>query len=183
MPSRTRIWAATIAAAGLVAAGVGAPAASAASTATTTAASATYRAPVVSWVAPIVLAVRNHTAVVWASYRCSGGNAGTHLFIGLKQGALVDTDEHSTSQYADTFYSTNYNSDGPGLSVTCNGRQQVQRFVLRPDPYWAGAEGPLVPFHRGRALVQFCLFDSTNTGEDDLSGFAFNYSMKRVLTV
>ena len=99
-------------------------------------------------------------------YTCSGGNVGTHLFIGVKQGPEVNATDHTSSQFANTFYSTNWNSDGPGLSLDCNGRQQNATFVVKPDPFfWNAANAPLLS--AGTAFIQVCVFDSTNTGEMD----------------
>jgi hypothetical protein len=173
MRIRTRIFAAAVAATGIVGGAAG--------VASATAPTAGYRPPVVSWVAPVVHALSNHTAVVHAKYQCSGGNAGTHLFIGVKQGAQINATDHTSSQYADTFYSTNYNADGPGLSLNCDGRSHNVKYVVAPDPFWAKAGATLVPLKAGKAFVQFCVFDSTNKGEDDPNGFAFNYSMKKVV--
>lgn len=141
----------------------------------------TYEQPVVQWVQPTVVAHPDGTATVHTKYTCFGGNAGTHLFIGVKQGPLVNATDHTTSQYADTFYSTNWNSDGPGLSLVCNGRQQNALFVVKPDPYFAfrAPDAPLLS--AGTAFVQVCVFDSTNTGETDPNGFAFDYSMRKVV--
>jgi len=145
------------------------------------AAAADYHAPTVKWVQPTVVAHSDGTATVHVKYTCWGGDQGTHLFIGLKQGAEIDVAEHSTSEFADTFYSTNWNSDGPGLSLHCNGRLQNALFTLKPDPYWAGA-GTAAPFHKGIALVQVCIFDSTNSGaEDDLNGTVFDYTMHKIV--
>ena len=139
-----------------------------------------YQNPVVDWVQPTVIARADGTATVHAQYTCYGGNEGTHVYIGVKQGPLVNATDHTSSQYADTFFSTNWNSDGPGLTLTCDGKQHTQGFVVQPDPYWAGAAGaPLLS--SGQAFVQFCIFDSHNTGENDPTGFAFDYSMRKVV--
>jgi hypothetical protein len=141
-----------------------------------------YHQPVVHWVAPVVHAISAHgSAVVHADYQCAGGSANTHLFIAVKQGPQVNTTTHSTSEFAKTFYSTNYNSDGPGLRLICDGRAHNRRFVLKPDPFWPNAGNNPPALHAGRAFVQFCMFDSTNTGENDPNGFAFNYTMKKVV--
>ena len=95
--------------------------------------SSAYAPPVVQWVQPTVHANADGTASVHVHYTCSGGNAGTHLFIGVKQGPEVNATDHTSSQFANTFYSTNWNSDGPGLSLNCNGRQQNATFVVKPD--------------------------------------------------
>jgi hypothetical protein len=117
---------------------------------------------------------------VHAKYTCSGGSAGTHLYIGVKQGPQVNATDHTSSQYARTFYSTNWNSDGPGLSLNCDGRSHNASFVLKPDPYFQNAASAPA-LGRGSAFVQFCMFDSHNTGEDDPTGFAFDYSMAKVV--
>jgi hypothetical protein len=171
---RVRSAASLLAAAGLVAV-FAAPVAAAP-------ASSTYQQPVVSWVQPTIIAHSDGTATVHTKYTCFGGNAGTHLFIGVKQGPEVNATDHTTSQYAQTFYSTNWNSDGPGLSLTCNGRQQNALFVVKPDPFFAFRAPGAPPLSAGTAFVQVCVFDSTNTGETDLNGFAFDYSMRKVVT-
>ena len=141
--------------------------------------SSAYAPPVVQWVQPTVHANADGTASVHVHYTCSGGNAGTHLFIGVKQGPEVNATDHTSSAFAQTFYSTNWNSDGPGLSLTCNGRQQNATFVVKPDPFfWNAANAPLLS--AGTAFIQVCVFDSTNTGEMDPNGFAFDYSMRKV---
>jgi hypothetical protein len=169
---RVRLLASLLAATALVVAIVGPAAAAKPSSA--------YAAPVVNWVQPTVIANADGSATVHVHYTCSGGNIGTHLFIGLKQGPEVNATDHTSSQYANTFYSTNYNADGPGLSLDCNGRMQNARFVLKPDPYfWNAANAPLLS--AGAAFVQVCVFDSTNQGDMDPNGFVFDYSMRMVV--
>jgi hypothetical protein len=144
--------------------------------------SAAEAPPDVEWVAPVVHAnADSGTAVVHAKYRCYGGNEGTHLYIGVKQGPEVNATDHTSSQYARTFYSTNWNADGPGLSLNCDGVSHNASFEVKPDPwYWNAADAPALG--SGQAFVQFCVFDSTAVGEDDLSqGFAFDYSMRKVV--
>jgi hypothetical protein len=139
-----------------------------------------YAPPSVQWVQPTVVAHKDGSATVHVHYTCFGGNAHTHLFIGVKQGPEVNATDHTSSQFANTFYSTNWNSDGPGLSLNCNGRQQNALFLVKPDPYfWNAADAPLLS--RGTAFVQVCIFDSTNTGETDPNGFGFDYSMRQVV--
>lgn len=141
-----------------------------------------YSPPAVEWVSPVVHAnAASGAAVVHAKYRCYGGNEGTHLYIGVKQGPEVNATDHTSSQYARTFYSTNWNADGPGLSLNCDGVSHNTSFVVKPDPYWGGAAGAPA-LSTGQAFVQFCIFDSTAVGESDLSqGFAFDYSMRKVV--
>lgn len=151
--------------------------AAAATVSAATATAAPYQPPVVQWVGDVVQApVGTHTAIVRAQYRCFGGEP-THLYIGLKQGPRVNDTTHTTSDYARAFYSTNYNADGPSLSLNCDGQSHKRAFTLRPQP---GFEQK-APLRDGPAFVQFCIFDSTNSGaEGDENGFAFDYSMKTV---
>jgi hypothetical protein len=170
---RARSAASLLAAAGLVAV-FAAPVAAAP-------ASSTYQQPVVSWVQPTIIAHADGTATVHTKYTCFGGNAHTHLFIGVKQGPEVNATDHTSSGFAETFYSTNWNADGPGLSLDCNGRQQNALFVVKPDAFfWNAPNAPLLS--AGTAFVQVCVFDSTNTSETDPNGFAFDYSMRKVVT-
>lgn len=137
----------------------------------------TYQPPKVLRVENVVQApAHTHTAIVRATYQCWGGNAHTHLFIAVKQGPRVNATTHTSSDFARAFYSTNYDSDGPSLSLNCNGVAHKRAFVLEPQP---GFEQK-APLRNGPAFVQFCLFDSTNTGENDPNGFAFDYSMRQV---
>jgi len=104
----------------------------------------------------------------------------THLYVGVKQGPMVDTDEHSSSDFADTFYSTNWKSDAGPNVVNCDGRQHTKTLVLKPQPGFV----PKVPrLHSGPALVQLCLFDNvTQIGPDGPvdGGFGFDYTMQQV---
>jgi hypothetical protein len=136
-----------------------------------------YQSPVVNWMDPVVHYYDDGSAVVHAQYTCWGGNVGTHLFIGLKQGPDVNATTNTSSEFADTFFSTNWNSDGPGLSLNCTGHKQNQQFVLYDDPYWAHS-GDAPGFHNGTALVQFCLFDSTG---DEENGAVFHYTMQKIV--
>jgi hypothetical protein len=172
MRTRTRILAAGIAAAGLLAGAIG--------TASASAPSKGHQAPVVEWVSPVVHALSSGGAVVHAKYKCSGGSP-NHLFIGVKQGPQINATDHTSSQYARTFYSTNYASDTGSLALNCDGRSHNSKFVVQPDPYWPGAGNSPPALKSGRAFVQFCVFDSTNKGDDDPNGFAFDYSMKKVV--
>jgi hypothetical protein len=142
--------------------------------------SGAYQPPVVNWVQPTVVAHPDGTATVHVQYTCFGGNAHNHLFIAVKQGPEVNATDHTSSQFADTFYSTNWNSDGPGLSLDCSGRKVNALFTLKPDPFFfKAATAPALG--AGQAFVQVCVFDSTNTGESDPNGFAFDYSMRKVV--
>ena len=143
-----------------------------------------YQAPVVNKVNPVVVADPTGavSAVVHASYTCYGGNP-THLYIGLKQGPLIDATEHTSSQFAETFFSTNWNADQGSLALNCDGKMHEQGFTLKPDDYFTNVVhgGSTPPMRAGQAFVQFCLFDSTALGEGSEQGFAFDYSMKKVV--
>jgi hypothetical protein len=147
------------------------------------AAPATYQQPTVESVSSTVIAspAGGGFALVQARYRCFGGDAGTHLFIAVKQGPGVSPENPSSSPSMTAFYSTNYNSDGPALRLHCDGASHTQMFRLKNDPYWVNAQQGL-QLTSGPALVQFCLFDSTSSEGSD-SGFAFDYSMKTVRVV
>jgi hypothetical protein len=142
-----------------------------------------YQPPRVLKLAPIVT-TGDGTAFVTATYQCWGGQGGgSHLYIGLKQGPKVNAQNHTTSSWARTFYSTNWNFfvDDRGLVATCDGTVRTDTFELQPDPFWAHA-GDAPALRTGAALVQFCLFDSTNSGaEGDPTGFAWKYQMRGVL--
>ena len=142
--------------------------------------SSTYQQPVVGWVQPTIIAHADGTATVHTKYTCFGGNARTHLYIGLKQGPEVNATDHTSSGFAETFYSTNWNSDSGSNALVCDGHKHNQTFTVKPDPYfWNAANAPLLS--SGQAFVQFCIFDSTNTGEGDPNGFGFDYSMRKVV--
>ena len=144
--------------------------------------SSAYQPPVVSWVQPTVVAHADGTATVHVHYTCWGGSVGTHAFIGVKQGPDVNATDHTSSQFAETFYSTNWNADGPGNALTCDGKQQNQQFTVKPDPFFALGNPTAPALSRGTAFIQVCVFDSTNQGENDPNGFAFDYSMRKIVT-
>ena len=62
------------------------------------------------------------------------------------------------------------------------GTKQNQRFTLEPDPFFALGHPTAPALSGGMAFVQVCIFDSTNQGENDLNGFAFDYSMRKLVT-
>jgi hypothetical protein len=169
---RLKMAPALLSAAALVAIGVSPVAAARPSTA--------YQPPAVNWVQPTVVVNPDGSATVHVQYTCYGGNAHTHAFIGVKQGPEVNATDHTSSQYARTFYSTNWNADGPGNALTCDGQKQNQLFTLQPDPFFAFSHTDAPALSSGKAFVQVCVFDSTNQGETDPNGFAFDYSMRKV---
>jgi len=119
-------------------------------------------------------------------YTCDASlSPANHLFVAVKQGPLVDPGEHSSSDYAVSFYSTNWKSDAGPNALVCDDRSHTQTVVLKKQPvdFWPpSATQP--PFHSGTALVQICVFDNM-TGDPDTdpnayAGFAPSYTMESV---
>jgi hypothetical protein len=142
---------------------------------TASAAPSTYAAPWAQVNTVTASSAHGGFAMVTARYRCYGGDVGTHLFIAIKQGTV--SVEHSSTEdpavHLTAFYSTNWNSDGPSLSLHCDGASHMQSFRLKNQPGWNSL------LTAGTALVQFCLFDSTGSE----AGAYFDYSMKTVRLV
>lgn len=138
------------------------------------ASAAAYADPQVAWTGMnINVAPDGSAAYIDGKYRCYGGEAGTHLWVSVKQGPNLD-DEHTSSGDADAWYDTNWmfsESDPDGLNVDCDGHWHVTRYTLKPE---------FGELHDGIAYVQFCLFDSTGNEENFPTGFAFDYSWKTV---
>ena len=104
----------------------------------------------------------------------------SHLYVGVKQGPRVNTEEGSTSASADTFYSTNWKSDAGPNALRCDGARHTQTLVLKPQP---GFVPTVRRLHAGPALVQICVYDNVSEfGEEGPvdGGFAFSYTMERV---
>ena len=135
---------------------------------------AAYADPQVAWTGRTIhVSPDGSEAYILGKYKCYGGEAGTHLWVSVKQGPGLDAD-HTSSSDAAAWYDTNWNfseSDPDGLNVDCDGHWHVTRYTLKPE------FGQLVD---GTAFVQFCLFDSTGNEENFPQGFAFDYSWKPV---
>jgi hypothetical protein len=150
----------------------------------------TYTPPKVNFVMRTVIAssAGKGTAAVYASYRCSSvGQYPGHLYIGVKQGPQINATDHTSSQYAKTFYSTNWiDPDSGGLTPRCDNKEHFQKWILKPDPYWANAANNPPKLKTGPAFVQFCLYDKSvdleNTDENapPPPGFVYNYAMHPV---
>ena len=114
-------------------------------------------------------------------YTChTDPGAMSHLYVGVKQGPNVNTGEGSSSNSADTFYSTNWKSDSGVNALNCNGVEHTQTIVLKPQP---GFVAKVPRLHSGPALVQICVFDNvTEFGDEGPvdGGFGFDYSMQNV---
>lgn len=120
--------------------------------------------------------------VVKITYTCSSTESDVnHMFVAVKQGPDVDTDAQSSSQFADTFYSTNWKSDAGPNKLNCDGVQHTQAVVLKPQP---GFEPSVPRLHSGWALVQICIYDNitefSREGEPLNGGFAPSYTMEWV---
>lgn len=120
-------------------------------------------------------------ATVKITYTCSATDSPiSHLFVAVKQGPNVST-ENTSSSFADTFFSTNWKSDSGPNALQCDGVQHTQTIVLKPQP---GFDAAVKRLHAGTALVQICLFDNvtgfTEQGEPIGGGFAPSYTMETV---
>jgi hypothetical protein len=120
--------------------------------------------------------------VVTINYTCSSSASPiNHLFVAVKQGPDVNASDHTSSQFAETFYSTNWKSDSGPNALNCDGVAHTQDIVLKPQPGFV----PSVPrLHSGQALVQICVFDNVTQFSDDGEpldgGFAPSYTMEQV---
>lgn len=120
--------------------------------------------------------------VVAIDYTCSSDASPLHhLFVAVKQGPDVNATDHTSSQYAQTFYSTNWKSDSGPNALNCDGVAHTQQIVLKPQPGF----DPSVPrLHSGPAMVQICVYDNvtqfSDQGEPLDGGFAGSYTMEQV---
>ena len=134
------------------------------------ASAAAYADPQVAWTGMnINVAPDGSAAYINGKYKCYGGEAGTHLWVSVKQGDGLDFDHTSSEDPAvdlTAWYDTNWNFEQSesGLTVDCDGQWHVTRYELR-QVFGELQDGP--------ALVQFCLFDNSD-------GFQFDYSWKTV---
>lgn len=120
--------------------------------------------------------------VVKITYTCSSAASPVnHLFVAVKQGPEVNTSDQSSSEFAQTFYSTNWKSDSGPNKLNCDGAQHTQAIVLKPQP---GFEPSVPRLHSGPALVQICVYDNVTQfgefGEPLDGGFAPSYTMQQV---
>jgi hypothetical protein len=134
---------------------------------------------VVSQVRPTIVA-NAKTASVQFHYSCVGTVDTDHLYIAVKEGPTISPD-NTSSQYATSYYSTNWSVDSGPNALVCDGRRHLMQAVLRADglPIGPGSEEappptkPSPPLARGTALLQICVFDS--------GGLTIDYTMKKVV--
>lgn len=131
------------------------------------------------------MTVDGAVANVTITYTCSSTvSRATHLFVAVKQGGGVNTGDRSSSAYARSYYSTNWSVDEGPNALTCDGTEQTQTLVLKPDG-WFQPERKAKLLHSGVAFVQICLFANIAENPDDPEGeplgdFAFDYSMQSI---
>jgi hypothetical protein len=145
-----------------------------------------YAPPEVKYVSDVVVSPNGADAYVVALYRCYGGSAGTHVWVSVKQGPLINTTDHTTSADAVSWYDTNwmFATSDTGLLANCNGKWQIAKIDMKPETFFTtGQVSP--PLKSGKGLVQFCLFDSTAPPGDEnpSQGFAFSYTMKHIFAL
>ncbi|TXL61360.1 hypothetical protein [Aeromicrobium terrae] len=121
-------------------------------------------------------------ANVKVTYSCSSSPGSvSHLYVGVKQGPQVNATNHTSSQWANTFYSTNWKSDAGPNALVCDGKTHTQNIILKKQPGFPAAVPNL---HKGTVLVQLCVYDNVTAfseqGEPLDGGFAFDYSMHDV---
>ncbi len=138
-----------------------------------------YAQPEVAWVHNVK--ADGDSATLNAKYRCWGGK-GAHLWVSLKQGGGITgkpAEElaamEGTSALAASWY------DARPEDVVCDGKWQIQRFTVQRHGAVAfpGYEHPAWErLVSGTAFLQFCLYDSTATGEPgSTQGFGYLYSL------
>lgn len=128
---------------------------------------------------PSVIPVSGDQAFVTIAYSCDGtGSNPPHAFIAVKQGPHVNATDHTSSQYAKTFYSTNWSVDQGPNALVCDGTTQTQTFQLQPDPNFNPAAPPL---HSGPVFLQVCIFDTTTQAGPESQPSAASYTMERAL--
>jgi hypothetical protein len=132
-----------------------------------------------------VVTVKGHNlrvAVVAFDYTCGGVGDLKHLFVAVKQGEDVNNTDHTSSSFADTFYSTNWRSDKNFNAITCDGVVHRARVVMGPDPFFRISGGPHPALSNGTALVQVCVYDNSGgPGGDEPSAADYNMHDVHVL--
>ena len=105
---------------------------------------------------------RNPTvATVHARYICSGTPEQVHLWVSVKQTADRTADPR-LSQEGSSAISAAW-SDSHRDPITCDGKWHTDTFTV--DQLERATPNTFGPLARGKAWVQFCVFDATTTTE------------------
>jgi hypothetical protein len=120
-----------------------------------------------------VVAADAHTAVVTGQWRCSGGGY-AHLWVSVKQGPDVNDSTQTSSDYAKSWYDSNYKFADPatpeGMTVACDGKEHTESFTVRrvmTTPW--GTRFNSAALKTGPAYVQFCVV----WGDEDGDGTSY----------
>ena len=102
------------------------------------------------------------TATITGRYRCFGG-VQAHLWASIKQGPQINGTDQTSSEFADSWYDTNYKfgEQPQGMTVPCDGAWHTESFTLKrvfETPWGATFDGTALK--AGQAWVQFCLVPS-----------------------
>jgi hypothetical protein len=156
----------------------------AATTVPANAATRQVKQPTATVISPVFALPAAGVAALAIRYSCSQTvSPANHLYVGLKQGPKVNTTDHSSSEFAESFYSTNWSSDAGPNKMTCDGRKHTQIIVLKPQPSGFGWTEK-APLRTGKALVQLCVYDNVtsplNAPGEPVGGKAIDYRMHMV---
>jgi hypothetical protein len=100
-------------------------------------------------------------ATVHARYLCSGTPEQVHLWVSVKQTADRTADPRLSQEGSSTIAAAW--SDSHRDPVTCDGKWHTDTFTV--DQLERGTPNTFGPLAKGKAWVQFCLFDATTTTE------------------
>jgi len=107
------------------------------------------------------------SATVQAQYRCTGSAEQTHLWVSAKQSADRTADPRLRTEGSGSgggSYTAAAWEESHPTTLRCDGKNHVQRFVINQDEIhqFGLSSGTLA---KGKAYVQFCLFDENFTQE------------------
>jgi hypothetical protein len=112
------------------------------------------------------------SATVQAQYRCTGAPEQLHLWVSVKQSADRTADPRLLTEGSGSGLDENGNPSGGykaaawemshPTTLRCDGKNHVQRFTVNQDEIhqFGLTSGTLA---KGKAYVQFCLFDQNYT--------------------
>ncbi len=113
----------------------------------------------------VVRLVTSQVVEVQAQYRCTGSLAQNqlHLWVSVKQSANGTASPALATEgsgYGERAAAWTQGHSGVA-SLSCDGRTHVTKFVVDRSEYGYGN------LQKGRAYVQFCLFDANNPASED----------------